>query len=98
MSWGCAIRLLNERSRPMRDYVVTIHFSGFLAGYEKARTNSDGWASFENVYVDRSERSVDSVYVTLSMFPSVITSTLMEGGSIENGETMTFTISDDDWK
>jgi hypothetical protein len=82
----------------MRDYVVTIHFSGIRAGYEKARTDSDDWANFQNGYVYRHERIIDSVYVTLSMFPSVITKTLMEGGTIANGETMSFSVSDNDWR
>jgi hypothetical protein len=98
MPWECSIRLLNEDGRPLSDYKITIFFSGLLGSMEHARTDSDGWATFENPYVDYDERSVDSAHATLSMFPSVITKTLMDGGSISNGETMSFTVSDDDWR
>ena len=97
MPWECAIRLLNEDDEPLIDYKVTIFFSGLIGSYLTERTDGDGWANFENPYLDNKEPIIDYVYVQIQTFPTIKTKILVEGGTISSGETMSFTISDDDW-
>ncbi|ESX22248.1 hypothetical protein X766_03995 [Mesorhizobium sp. LSJC255A00] len=95
MSWQCSIRLTSERGSPLGNYQILILFSGLIGSSHTEYTDGDGWAYFENEYEDGS-RSVDSI----STYTGVVNShevTLARDTSIEDGETMAFTVSDDEF-
>jgi hypothetical protein len=95
MTWQCSIRLLSESGQPLSGYKVDILYS-FFTGMDHDHTDSDGWVNFE-IDTDNSEVYVKLAFVTLSVFPGMSTKTLIEEESVADGETFSFTISDDDF-
>ncbi|HXO72480.1 MAG TPA: hypothetical protein VN838_26265 [Bradyrhizobium sp.] len=96
MSWQCSIRLVNEEGDPISGIKVHINFS-FWTGFDSVRTDDDGWAHFEYESIDKPELYAETIWAALKVFPSIVDLTLAEGVSIENGETMSFTVTDEDW-
>lgn len=97
MAWSCSIRLTAEDGRPLANYLILINFSGLIGSSHKKHTDSDGWAHFEDEYIaDESSRAVDAVATYLGLANGTEV-TLMEGGSIDDSEEMSFTIPDDEF-
>lgn len=96
MAWECSIRLIDSRGRPIRGYKVSVNFS-FWVGSDSGHTDNDGWVTFSYDNIEKEELQVDAIWVRLSLFP-LRTKALVEDVRVENGETMSFTLTDDDWR
>jgi hypothetical protein len=96
VSWSCSIYLTSESGKPLANYKVLILFSGFIGSSDTSTTDEDGCAYFENEYAEGS-RSVDSICTYLGLFGGTEVS-LASGTSIDDGESMSFTIPDDEFR
>jgi hypothetical protein len=94
MDWKCSIRLVGSGGGPLRDFKVNVVTSGWLGEHLSNRTNSDGWAHFS--MRSSSERVLTKyIYVDLSMHK---TKKLQDECFIDSGETLSFTVTDDDFR
>ena len=97
MSWSCSIRLISESGRPVTNCKVLINFSGLIGTSHSETTDGDGWAYFENEYEDEDRsRSVDAIAAYIGLFGGTEIE-LQTGGSIDDGESLSFTITDEDF-
>jgi hypothetical protein len=97
MGWNCSIRLISESGRPVTNCKVLINFSGLIGTSHSETTDGDGWANFENEYEDEDRsRSVDAIAAYIGLFGGTEIE-LQTGGSIDDGESLSFTITDEDF-
>jgi hypothetical protein len=88
-----------EDGEPLVGYAVHLQNGIFGHQFGAEHTDSDGWAEFSSDYIDDdADVHVDTIYVTLTWFPHIITVTLDEDCHIDDGETMSYTVADSEWE
>lgn len=90
--------MTNEYARPLANYKISISFSGFIGTHHLEHTEGDGWAYFKNEYEhEEAPRSIDGIRAHLGLVGGSELQ-LMSDGSIDNGESLSFTVSDEDFE
>lgn len=84
MGWNTAIRVISENGSPKKGARVSIIFFGFLGGYSKEYTDSDGWANFDIPSANEYRMIINSIYVNGEEVDSDL--------GIDRGEKKSYTV------
>lgn len=96
MAWQCSIRVVDSRGRPISNVKVNVNFSLWV-GSDSGHTDRDGWVTFSYARIDRHELQVNHLWADIGIIlPKIVA--LAEDIRIENGETMSFTLTDEDFR